>query len=299
MIRPIIVIGMNRSGTKWLSNIICSHEAVIGVQSPRFGGIVETEMLGPMRDKFDLAFPDDYIGLVELWSRSEFFRIASFDRQMFYALDPRPRDALELFELGMNELARKNDCTFWLQKTSPVSAPAVLEYFTNARIVVTRRNLLDNLRSNVALQSRYRSPRLFQATCRYVYEDKLLDRICRRYPVVHMRYEDLKADTEREKARLFAELGLGRPRNPEPASFPRNTSFASDHQRSEILSARDRVLARLVAFCLGLLPLPVISAAIGVRRLWLGRRPRPLFPDSFGELGDRLVDRSRGNGAGR
>jgi hypothetical protein len=298
-ITPIILVGMNRSGTKWLSNIICSHDAVIGIQSPRFGGILESEMLGPMRDKFDPAFPDDYVALVELWSRTEFFRLARFDKRTFYELDPRPRTVLELFGLAMDELARRNGCQFWLQKTSPENAPAVLEHFTNAKVVITRRDLLDNVRSTMALQKRYRSPRPLHATYRYVYQDKILARICRRRQVVQMRYEDLKAEPEREKARLFAELGLSRPSNPAPAAFPRNTSFASDDQRRQILPPRQRWLVRAFATCVRLVPLPLFSAAIGLRKWWLGYRPRPFFPDSFGELGDQLVDRSKGRGGER
>jgi hypothetical protein len=298
-ITPIILIGMNRSGTKWLSNIILSHDAVIGVQSPRFGGILESEMLGPMRDKFDPAFPEEYIALVELWSRTEFFRLAGFDKDAFYRLDPRPRSVLELFGLAMNELARRNGCRYWLQKTSPINAHAVLAAFPQAKIVITRRDLLDNVRSNLALQARYRKPRPLLATWRYVYQDKLLDAIARRYPVIRMRYEDLRAHPEREKARLFAELGLEPPADgPEPA-FPRNTSFASDRQREQVLDPRQRALVRSFALLLKLVPLPVISVASGVRRAWAGCRPRPFFPDSFGELGDRLADRSRGSGESR
>ena len=62
---PVIVIGMTRSGTKWLSNILCNHSEMIGVQSEQHGGIIETNMFHIMPRKFNLSFADDYIAFIE------------------------------------------------------------------------------------------------------------------------------------------------------------------------------------------------------------------------------------------
>ena len=104
-VRPIIVVGMNRSGTKWLSNIIARHRDVIAVQSPRTNGIVETNMFGPLPDKFDLSSPDEYIGLVELWAATHFFRCTGVDKELFYGLRPRPTSGLQLFDVLMSAYA--------------------------------------------------------------------------------------------------------------------------------------------------------------------------------------------------
>lgn len=295
MIRPIIVVGMNRSGTKWVSNIICSHDEVVGVQSRRTGGILETNMLGTMQEKFDLSYPDDYVGLIELWSRTEFFRRAGIEREMFYRLSPRPRSVFRVFELLMDELARRRGKKYWLQKTQPVRAPRVLEHFPNARVVVVRRNLLDTVRSTLALQRRHGRENLFRATWRYVYESKLLDRVCRRPGVIEVQYDALLANPEREKARLLTGLGLDAARTTREAAFPRNTSFTDESQRRRTLPRRDQTVVRIVALAVGLVPLPVISAGIALRSVWRGRRPPPLVQDTFGEVGEALVDRSRGD----
>lgn len=296
MIRPIILIGMNRSGTKWVSNIICSHDDVIGVQSDRTGGILETNMFGAMQDKFNLGYPDDYIGLIELWSATQFFQLAGIEKKFFYELSPRPRKVLQLFELQMNEYARRNGRNYWLQKTAPRKAQRVLEYFTNARIVVVRRDLMDTIRSTLGLQSLHGTRNLVRATRECVYQNKLLDRICRRYPAIQVSYEALRADTAREEARLFAELDLVAGKRSQPASFPRNSSFASGEQRRNIMSARERLIAKVLARLVALLPVDAISAAIAVRAAFANRRPVPLVTDTFGELGDQLADRSRGMG---
>ncbi|MCK4320989.1 sulfotransferase [candidate division WOR-3 bacterium] len=40
MASPIFVIGKNRSGTKWLSNVIANHKDVACIQHELFGGIL-------------------------------------------------------------------------------------------------------------------------------------------------------------------------------------------------------------------------------------------------------------------
>jgi hypothetical protein len=240
MVRPIILIGLNRSGTKWLSNLICRHEDVIAVQSRRTGGILETNMFGALPDKFDLAYPDEYIGLVELWSSTHFFKRTGVEKEFFYRLSPRPRSTLRMFELLMNEYARRHGKAYWLQKTTPLRAAEVLEHFPNARVVVIRRNLMDTLRSTIALMRRAGRRDLFRTIWHCVHQRKLLNRLCRRYAAVEMDYDRLRNDTVREEARLFAELGLPEGKlRPAPA-FPRNTSFASDSQRREVLSPAGR-----------------------------------------------------------
>lgn len=296
MIRPIVVVGVNRSGTKWVSNIICSHEDVIGVQSRRAGGILETNMLGAMQDKFDLSFPADYVGLIEMWSQTEFFRRAGIDKQMFYELAPRPRNVLQVFELLMDELARRNGKKYWVQKTHPANAARVLGHFTNARVVVTRRKLLDTVRSTVGLQERLGVPNLFRATYRYVYQEKLIKRLCRSYPVVEIRYESLKANPAGEKARLFAELGLDAAGASPEDRFPKDTS-SSGAQRWQTLPPSAGMLVRCLAALMNLLPLPAVSAAMALNALIHGHRPRPLVDGTFGELEDALVDGSRGDRA--
>ena len=58
-IRPIFVIGKNRSGTKWLSNTISNHSKIACVRSHEFGGILETNVFFNMPNTFgDLAIKE-------------------------------------------------------------------------------------------------------------------------------------------------------------------------------------------------------------------------------------------------
>jgi hypothetical protein len=294
MVTPIILVGMNRSGTKWVSNILCSHDDVIGVQSERARGILETNMFGAMQDKFDLGYPDDYIALVELWAKSEFFKRTNIDKKMFYKLCPRPRSTLEMFDLLMLEFAQSNGKSYWLQKTSPLRAPDVLRYFKNARVVIVRRNLVDTLRSTWGLQVRYRQRRLIRSTFAYVRQWKVLDSIARKYAVVEVEYDRLSSETAKEITRLFTELGLDPARvTAAYQTYQKNTSFASNKQRGAMMSSKEELLVTFLAALFRLIPLHVSNFAATLKSRISGGRRLPLMSGTFGALFDELEDRSR------
>lgn len=295
MITPIIVVGMNRSGTKWVSNILCSHEDVIGVQSERHCGILETNMFGAMQDKFNLSGPEDYVGFLELWAKTEFFRRTDIDKHMFYELTPRPRNFLEIFDLLMCEFARRNNKSYWLQKTSPSGAIDVLKYFKNARIVIVQRNLLDTLRSTWALHKRHGQRRIFRSTFTYVRQRKILDRIADKYNVAQVNYDYLRSQTSREITRICTELGLDPEKISSEIPYRKNTSFASDSQRKSIMSPKERLLVIFAAGLFRPVPLDIITITMAIKaRLWR-RIPVPLVSGSFGSLTEQLKDRSWGN----
>ena len=115
-IKPVLVIGMDRSGTKWLSNILCNHYDIIGIQYEKAYGILETNMFGIMQKRFgDISALENYIGFIELWAQTNFFRISGIEKSFFYNLNYKP-SVLELFEILMNELAKRQKKEFWLQK---------------------------------------------------------------------------------------------------------------------------------------------------------------------------------------
>lgn len=297
MITPIILIGMNRSGTKWASNILCTHEEVIGVQSDSHGGILETNLFGAMQDKFDLSNPDEYVGFLEMWAKTDFFGITGVDKNMFYRLNPRPRQFMQIFELLMREFASRNGKSYWLQKTSPSRAAEVLRYFDNARIVAVRRNLIDTLRSTLALQAQRGRRRLIRSTFSYVRERKTLKSLVRNYSVVEVDYDTLRSQSATEIERICAELDLDPKGLESNVTFRKNTSFSNTSQRAKVLSKKDELLIRLSAGVFSLIPLRLMTlAAIIKARLWCRRPPSSLVAGSYRSLTANLEDRSMGDG---
>ena len=292
-IKPIILVGMNRTGTKWVSNTLCTHHDVIGAQSERARGILETNMFGAMQDKFDLSSPDEYIGFLELWAKTELFQQTNVDKEIFYKLQPRPRSMLQMFDLLMCESARVHGKTYWLQKTSPSRAATALDYLDNALVVLVRRGMLDTLKSTWAMQMRHRRRKLLRTTYAYVRDRKIMDAIAKKRKVVQVHYEVLRSQTESEVNRLCRELGLDPDKISAQSPFRKNTSFQNEKQRQSIMSREEAYIARSAAALFNLIPLGIMQASSAIKARLFGRKRIALMPGTFGVLFDELVDQSR------
>ena len=287
LMTPILVIGINRSGSKWLSNLLCNHPDVAGVQNERGGGIMESNMFGPLRSKFDLKYPDDYIALVEVWSRTRFFEITQVDKQVFYCLQPRPTDSYRLFEILLEHYARRSNCAYWLQKMSPLEALGALEHFNDARIVLIKRSLMDTMRSQVQQHVNHgKSKNLLRTSYAFVLQEKILRKIRKRHHVIGVEYERLVQDTDAELRRMCKEIGLEYLPPMSKVRFRSNTSFKPGTDRRAILTRTEETWIRCTAACLRLLPLQILH---GILKAWdVIHGPRPIKWKTFDPMQYKL-----------
>jgi hypothetical protein len=241
MVKSIFVIGMNRSGTKWLSNMLCNHADIIGVLAPRHFGIIETNMFYVMPRKFgDLSYLDNYIGLIELWSRTDFFKYSEAEKEMFYQLSPRPTNYFELFEILMNDLAKRNKKRFWLQKVPPQTALAIMKHFIDSYYIVIKRNIIDQIKSSVQLIiNEGNKPSLIVLIYLYVLSEKIISKVCKRDGVVYLEYEELKKNPTKQLERICETIGIEVESTMLQVSFKKNTSFNSDSERETVFTKRD------------------------------------------------------------
>jgi hypothetical protein len=253
-------------------------------------------MFGAMQDRFDLSLPDEYIGFIELWSKTELFRRTGIAKEVFYKLSPRPRNFLVLFDLLMEEFAKSNNKQYWLQKTSPLRALSILEHYSGAKIVLVRRNLVDTVRSTWGLQllrKGFRRP--VRTVYFYVRQWKIMDRIKGRYSAVEVHYDELKRNTRGEVERVCRDLGLNPIGIEDEYSYRKNTSFKDSDERSRVMSLREERIVRVAGAIFRLVPLFVMSTSAELKSRLLGRKPIPLMPGTFGDLLDNLADRSNGS----
>jgi hypothetical protein len=281
---PILVVGLNRSGTKWLSNLLCNHPQVYGVQSPRHGGIIETNMFGAMSSVVgDIRTIENYVALLELWSQTDFVTATGIEKDFLYALRPRPTSCLRLFRCLMDEAARRAGVRHWLQKTSPLEAREVLREFADARVIVIERDLVETLESRVQLRRTRGTPfSVTRGALESVYHRKLLDRVRRERPVLEVTYEALRRDTKGELGRICAGLGLDFDPAVLEARYRPNTSFQGPGPGAAraVLSAGELARVRAIAALGRLAPTPLLDAA---RALLRSRAPH-LVPGTFSEI---------------
>ena len=58
-INRIIIIGMDRSGTKWISNEISNHPDIIAIRDEEHNGILETNMFTMFLNNFNIENLDE------------------------------------------------------------------------------------------------------------------------------------------------------------------------------------------------------------------------------------------------
>ena len=257
-INRIIIIGMDRSGTKWISNEISNHPDIIAIRDEQHNGILETNMFTIFLNNFNLENLDEYIGLIELWSKTDFFKNSKISKSFFYKLKNRPRNAYQLFTLMMNELSFINKKKYWLQKTSPSIALNVFQYFTDEFIIIIKRNIVDNLRSKIKnSQDRNINRSLIKAVAGYVIDEKICHLINRKYEnSIVVNYEDLLYD-KTYQLNLVAEFIKCKEFSAEHsnAKYSKNTSFKNKNERAMVFNSFEIFIIKLFWLIIYFIPL--------------------------------------------
>ncbi len=282
---PILVVGLNRSGTKWLSNLLCNHPQIFGVQTSRHGGVVETDMFGAMSSVVgDLRTLENYVALVELWSQTDFVATTRVEKEFLYGLRPRPTNCFDMFRCLIDEAARRADARFWLQKTGPIEGRAALRAFPDARVIVIERDPVETLESRVQLRRNRGVPlSVARGALESVFQRKLLDQIRRRHDVIDVEYQSLLHDTASEVGRVCGSLGLEFAASMLEVPFRPNTSFRERGSERRVFERHERWMVRLITAAGRLAPAMIFEAA---RSLLRDRSPH-FVPGTFAEIADR------------
>ncbi len=285
---PILVVGLNRSGTKWLSNILCGHADIAGIQSESERGIIETNMFHRMREKFDLRSADDYVGFIELWDRTQFFQQTGEDKEFLYELNPRPLSFVKLFELVMQRYARRSGAGYWLQKCDPERALEVIAELGDPIVVSIKRDTIATARSLQQMnRNRDLEFSLLKSMPGIARMEKLLQRVEKLTKVVSITYEDLRRDPVDTVRSVCQQLGLEFSESLLDVQFRPNTSFKS--VRPAPLSPNYERLLRVTGACCRILPTGVLNLVL--RKRSFSHPPLRFVQGTFGELKYRLADR--------
>lgn len=229
---PILVIGLNRSGTKWLSNLIASHSDVFAVMHESHFGIIESNVFNDFSAAFpSLADEDARIGFTALWKETDFVRMSGVDL-LGLVKRSKPATVFEAFRLLMDQASVDRECRRWLQKCSPIQFWLHRRNFPDAVKVVIRRKFdevlmssIENARSNHAAASEFRQ------VVDYAMQDRILDHISRDSDTICVDYDSLKANPEKVMCQVFEKLHLSQPANFEARPFRPNTSFENSQAR--------------------------------------------------------------------
>lgn len=238
---PVFVIGKNRSGTKWLSNIIARHNDIASVQGDEFGGILECNLFLTFPAAFGcLSYKENYCAMASAFSKTSFFQLTGLDESLLF--NRQIADYCEFFRHVMDAYAEKSRKSRWLQKASPLALPMLYASFPDARFVLTSRNMVDNIRSSLGLRLLHKDARptgLARASALYYLSEKTARLYEGKPNVIKVTYEDLRRDKRRTTESVCDSLELPFQESMLDDKYKKNTSFQKGVKKDDILSPRD------------------------------------------------------------
>jgi hypothetical protein len=299
MAKPIFVIGNNRSGTKWISNLLLGHPDIAGIQSPNHNGILETGLLTVFPDMFGpLANPNGRIGCIECFAATDYFRLTGFDKEVLYQLPVE--NYYDFFRALMDRLAQERGAAWWLQKFSPIVLPGLMRHFPDARYVIITRYVPPTIRSN--MKTAGDPPRWWSAIQHlywYHYGIRQMQPYRDQPGVLSLRYETLLAETETTVRWLCTELGLVFTPDMLEVRFQRNNRFNGSGSAKDYMSDSFQRRIRGLSVPFSLLPLWVFRVIHRCHRFFKRHRS-PFLPTSFSIVAsERNLARSAAGGGGQ
>lgn len=249
--KPILVVGANRSGTTWLSNLLCNHEDVAGIQSPNHFGILETNMFGRMQRIFgDLKNDLNWCAFVATWGKTDFFFHTGLETSFLSQDLHSVRSYSGIFNSVMNAVAAKQGTRFWLEKLPPNELKFVSNILPNAKIIVIQRDLIPKLASKFQLLNNgQKNHSVIRSVAEYVLQNKCAEILNGNENAIFIRYERLANDTSRELKKICDFVGLEYSDKLINNNFRRNTSFtdqADENRPNSKFSATQKLLIYLV-----------------------------------------------------
>jgi len=226
-INSVFVCGKNRSGTKWLSNILLNHKDLSGIQSEFHTGILESNILNNINRVFgDLSRPDNYIGFAEWFFATDFFRISGVDKKFLYK--KKSSSYYGFFREFMNEQCRKKNSAGWLQKIHSLKLEKIYHYFKESKFIIIERGLIDSISSAYFLGNRHnRRLPLMRETFEYSLIKKIHTVYAKKDNVFVVKFEVLKKNSPHEVRKICDFLGISYSARLLVVKFRKNTSYVS------------------------------------------------------------------------
>jgi len=271
-IRPIFVLGLQRSGTTWIGNLLEAHSRVAAVAASRHQGIHESLFFSHFARAWDWSDPDQRQAAVSAFLSSDYGTLM----QLHDGEKERVRaagGAAETFAAAMNLFAWSQGAEAWVEKSPHHTrhAEQIAGDLPQARFVAIHRKTVSLLASRLHAYGRTpprglrRARAVVRAAVSNAYHKRLMDRLARRHPgrVVQLDYDTFKAGGEVAIATLLHRLDLPAAPGLTPRFRP-NSSFAAGERQP--LTAADRILAGLAALAVATVPTAVLSAMRAVAR---------------------------------
>jgi hypothetical protein len=183
----------------------------------------------------------------------------------------------------MEDLARRENKSHWLQKTDPWQAYGLLEVFRDAVLVVIERDIFETLRSLHYMRSHGQERLRIKTILGYLLQQKVLRRVRQRADACVVQFDRLKADPAGETERVCRHLDLPFEPSMVESRYRANTSFREGRDRDYRFTALERLKIRIASAMAGVLPFPLLSLG----RSLFGAKELHYVKGTFASIKDR------------
>ena len=266
MSHPVFVIGKNRSGTKWLTNTIASHENFCCVQREGANGVVETNILRQMPRAFgSLKDEENHVGFVECFSETNFFKLTGIPKEFLYNLNAD--SYTQVLSQVMKKYSRKKR---WTHKFSPHVVQKIVNKFPKAKLIFIYRNCVENVKSSIGLENlkdKSEKRSVMRHLLSYVYQVKSMKKYSDRKNVMEVNFVDLKKSKKKLCKEISEFVGVKFSKKMLKERYDKNTSYISDVKKEEVLSTKEENILKITKIIVDKLPLTTLKVMNKVKNL--------------------------------
>lgn len=277
---PVFVLGLQRSGTTWLANLMAAHPEVAAVAAPEHRGVHESVFFSHFARLFG-AWEDQAARrrFLEAFLASDYFRLTGLDPVWAAGLAVSSYGAF--FRAVMDAFAAREGCRVWLEKSPhhTLLAEWIAREVHGAVFVAVVRAPLDLLRSRLWAYGRTppayprRAFIILRATASILFHRRALERLASRRPdTLLISFEALARDPAAALAPVAVKLRIA-PFDGVRSAYAANSSFADGARRARALGVVDTFLARAALAVVAAVPQALL---LRLQRRIARARPDPL-----------------------
>ena len=235
------MLGLQRSGTTFLANLLAALPEVAAVEHPDHQGVHESVFFshfarnfGPWND------PAARQRFLEAFRQSDYFRLSAVDDELLGRLSAAASGYGDLFVRMMDAHALRQGAEAWVEKSPhhTLLADDLLAAAPDAKLLMVERSLEDLLRSRLHGFGRRPEPGLrlradiLRGTLTAMLYRREMRRLARTRGGLLVRYEDLRDDPDGAvRRRILAYLGLAVAPDALRSRYAANSSFETSRDR--------------------------------------------------------------------
>ncbi|MFY0311261.1 sulfotransferase [Leisingera sp. D0M16] len=282
---PVFVLGLQRSGTTLAANLLAAQPGIAAVAAEHHHGVHESVYFSHFSPAMEpWPGPGWRADAAGDFLRSEYYRLTGRSRQWGEVAAEASASPAELFCRVMDDLAQRQGASVWVEKSPhhTLLADRIAKAVPSALFLCVSRASPGFLRSRLWSYGRCPPPYprravlIGRACASNVFHRRCMQRLRRQLGkdrVFAADFEALRSDPGRALAPLLAAAGLPNAALRPPGYAP-NSSFASQSQRKQALTATDLVTVKVSETLARAVPQVLLSA---LQRRIARRRPT-MFP---------------------